>query len=189
MFSKKNNSYDHKFTKLVIIGQTVLECLRSALKAGKAKPWLNRRCCSPGGAVTVKRGTLRCALAECGPSGCSPVPSCRCRNDGRRRLCFGGASMEPAILLLLARGGGVRITSSVDNASDLSDSVTLCSVSEEVGDSKTISSDGVVEGGLATFFCLCMFAMRHRMCTNSLSPLVDASGSCGWRDMSRRLPA
>lgn len=176
-------------TLLVIIGQTVLECLRRA-KAGKAKPWLARRCCSPGGAVTVKRGTFRCALAECGPSCSSPGPRCRCRNEGRRRLCtFGAASMEPAILLLLARGGGVRITSSIDGASDLSDSVTLSSASEEVGDSNTISSEGVEEGGLATFFCLCMFAMRQRMCTYSLSPLVDASGSCGWRDMSCRLPA
>lgn len=183
MFSNKNCSYHNTISQSLDINrQTVLECLRSA-NPGKAKPWLNRRC-SPGGAVTVNRGTLRCTPAEWGPS-CSCCPTCRCRNERRRLLwTAGGASMEPAILLLLARGGGVRITSSAAIASDLSDSVTLCSVSEDVGDSKTISSEGVVEGGRDTFLGLCMFAMRQRMCTYSLlSPLAVASGSCGCRDM------
>lgn len=170
------------------ITQTVLECRRSAKPWKPAKPWLKRRwCCSPGGAVTVNFGTLRCGPADRGPA-CSETPTIsRGKNDLRRRFCscvgIGGIRIDPAMLLLFARFGG--ITSSVVFPSDLSD--PLRSVSDDVGDSRTISSGGGVfsgSPGLDTFFGRWIFAMRHRMLTYSLSPVLG--GRCGGRDIACR---
>lgn len=173
------------------ITQTVLECRRSANPWKPAKPWLKRRCwCSPGGAVTVNFGTLSCGPADSGPECSDKLPISRGRNDLRRRLAgcegTGGNAIDPAKLLLLARFAG--ITSSVVFPSDLSDA--LRSVSDEVGDSRKISSGGGVfsgSPGLDTFFGRWIFAIRHRMLTYSLSPVLG--GTCGGRDIACRLPA
>lgn len=103
--------------------------------------------------------------------------------------CIGSDSIEPAKLLLLARGGGV--SSSVTSGLEISDPEQF-SESEDVGDSLTTSNteplSDAVDGGLDTFFCLCMFAMRHRICTYSLS-LPFGSGICGGRDILSQFPA
>lgn len=156
--------------------RTVLECRR------RAKPWkalLSRRECSPGGAVTVNLGT-----ASRDPA--SGRPTCRCKNDGRRRpRCWPPSSCgadNPAILLLLARCVRAGSSSSAEP-------FLLGSVSEEAGDSWTTRSDGTSwgrSGGRDTFFGLCILAMRFLTCTNSFRSLADIADTRGDQDAGVR---